>query len=78
MNFQYKNGCKGQICDGSISIKLCHKEYNLYEKFHNLIVSKIAQLSHYAALLWLNIDQNYTLMKLSVQSENTTPNPIDC
>ena len=28
---------KGQICDGSISKKLCHKEYNLHGKFHNCI-----------------------------------------
>ena len=40
---------KGQICNGSISKKLCHKEYNLYGKFHNCI--KNCTIWHYAALL---------------------------
>ena len=28
---------KGQICDGSISKKLCHKEYNIYYYYYLLI-----------------------------------------
>ena len=39
MNLQSKMAVKitkGQICDGTLS-KNCHKEYNLYGKFHNCI-----------------------------------------
>ena len=51
MNFQYKNGSKGQIYDGTIS-KKCHKEYNLYGKFHNCI--KCTIFGHSSSLFLAN------------------------
>ena len=32
-----KNGHKGQICDGTISINLCHEEYYLCGKFYAFV-----------------------------------------
>ena len=53
MNFQYENGCKGHqrsICAMALYPKNYITRSTTYmESF--IIVSKIAQLSHYAALL---------------------------
>ena len=53
MNFQYKNGCKGQIYDGSISKNYVTKSTPYMESF--IIVSKIAQLSRTMLLYYIII-----------------------
>ena len=37
INFQYKNGRKGQPSDGTISKNACHEEYYLCGKFHGFM-----------------------------------------
>ena len=56
---------KGQICNGTISKNICHKEYigTIYmESF--ILVSQSAQLSHYAALLFCGLLRISFLQKI--------------